>query len=173
LAEHSLDTDLPIPPLEMRELVGPTDDAAYGNPSRAPIYGVPAARFDPVLEFGCGCGRWARQMTPQHPRPRCYVGFDLYAGMIRWCHDNLEPRAPGFNFVHHDVDYAFDPGNGKPPMRPMPAEDGSVSLLIAVSVFTHLVQPTQSTICERLPASFARMGRLPRASFCSIRKSFR
>jgi len=125
----------------MRRLVGPTDEAAYDNPSRAPILGVPEARFDSVLEFGCGCGRWARLMLQQHQRPRRYVGFDLNPGLIRWCQDNLAPCAPSFSFLHHDVDYPLqNPGDGKPPLRPMPAEDGTIGLLIAVPVFTHTTQ---------------------------------
>ncbi len=140
MADPSL-ADLPIPPFEMRQLVGPTDEAAFENPSGAPILNVPQARFDAVLDFGCGCGRLARQMLQQHPRPGRYVGFDLHFGMIRWCNDNLAPRAPGFSFVHHDVHNAsFNPDPTKPLLRPMPAETGAFSLLIALSVFTHTIQ---------------------------------
>jgi tRNA (mo5U34)-methyltransferase len=132
---------LPIPPFEMRQLVGPTDEVAFDNPSRAPILNVPEVRFDAVLDFGCGCGRLARQMLQQHPRPRRYVGFDLHAGTIRWCSGNLAPCAPGFSFMHHDVqNISFNPDPGKPLVRPMPAESGTFSLLIALSVFTHTIQ---------------------------------
>jgi SAM-dependent methyltransferase len=135
-------TALPIPPFEMRQLVGPIDEAAFENPTGALIFEVPESRFDSVLDFGCGCGRLARQMLQQKVRPRRYVGFDLHAGMIRWCQSNLAPRAPGFTFLHHDVDNSlFNPGERKPPLRPMPAEDSSISLLIALSVFTHTIQP--------------------------------
>jgi SAM-dependent methyltransferase len=132
---------LPIPPFEMRQLVGPTDEAAFDNPGGTPIYDVPETRFDTVLDFGCGCGRLARQMLQQHPRPRRYVGFDLHAGMIRWCNKYLAPHAPGFSFLHHDVHNAsFNPDPKKPLVRPMPAESGGFSLLIAHSVFTHTIQ---------------------------------
>jgi len=125
----------------MRQLVGPTDEAAFDNPSGDPILEVSASQFDVVLDFGCGCGRLARQMIQQRFRPRRYLGFDLHFGMVRWCRANLAPRAPGFEFLHHDVgNPAFNPGPGKPPMLPMPAEDGAFSLVIAFSVFTHTVQ---------------------------------
>jgi SAM-dependent methyltransferase len=141
MPEPLFNANLPIPPFEMRQLVGPTDEAAFDNPSGAPILGIPEARFDSVLDFGCGCGRLARQMMQQHPRPRRYVGFDLHAGMIRWCRDNLAPRAPGFSFLHHDVhNSSFNPGKRKPSLLPMPAKDGAVSLLVALSVFTHTTQ---------------------------------
>jgi SAM-dependent methyltransferase len=125
----------------MRQLVGPTDESAFENLTGAPILNLPEARFDSVLDFGCGCGRLARQMLQQRPRPHRYIGFDLHAGMIRWCQNNLAPHARGFTFLHHDVEYSlFNPSNNKPQVRPMPAEDGSVSLLIAWSVFTHTIQ---------------------------------
>jgi SAM-dependent methyltransferase len=133
-------TALPIPPVEMRQLVGPTDEAAFDNPGRAPIFGLAPERFDHVLDFGCGCGRLARQMLQQVPRPRRYAGFDLHAGMIRWCRRNLGPLAPGFTFTHHDVaNRGFNP-RGRKAVRPMPADSRSISLLIAHSVFTHTIQ---------------------------------
>lgn len=132
---------LPIPPFEMRQLVGPTDETAFENLSGDPILGVDAARFDAVLDFGCGCGRLARQMMQQRAKPRRYVGFDLHPGMIGWCQQKLAERHPNFTFIHHDVDNAyFNPGAGKPPLRPMPAGDGEFSLIIALSVFTHTIQ---------------------------------
>ena len=132
---------LPIPPFEMRQLVGPTDEAAFDNPSGDTILQVPETQFGAVLDFGCGCGRLARHMIQQRNRPERYVGFDLHPGMIRWCQNNLTPRAPGFTFKHHDVDNpSFNPGPGKPQLLPMPAEDGAFSLVVALSVFTHTVQ---------------------------------
>jgi SAM-dependent methyltransferase len=141
IRDQTMGAKLPIPPFEMRQLVGPTDESAYENLTGAPILNVPEARFDSVLDFGCGCGRLARQMLQQRPRPRRYIGFNLHAGMIRWCRNNVAPHAPGFTFLHHDVEnQSFNPGKGKPILRPMPAENGSVSLLIALSVFTHTIQ---------------------------------
>jgi SAM-dependent methyltransferase len=132
---------LPIPPFEMRQLVGPTDEALFDNPSRAPIFDVASERFDHVLDFGCGCGRLARQMLQQVPRPRRYTGFDLHGGMIKWCRAHLAPFDPSFTFLHHDVfNPCLNPGPFKRSVRPMPAEDRSISLLIAHSVFTHTIQ---------------------------------
>jgi SAM-dependent methyltransferase len=132
----------PIPPFEMRQLVGPTDEAAFDNPSRAPIYGnVPEAQFSEVLDFGCGCGRNARRLLQQTARPRRYVGFDLHPGMIKWCKQEITSRAPEFTFHHHNVyNRSFNPGLLKPRQRKMPADDQSFSLVIAHSVFTHTTQ---------------------------------
>jgi ubiquinone/menaquinone biosynthesis C-methylase UbiE len=134
---------LPLPPPEMRRLVGPSDPKAFDNPAGAPVLpGVPVTSSEEVLDFGCGCGRLARQFIQQRPRPRRYVGIDLNRSMIQWCADNLTPHAPGFEFHHHDVyNYQFNPGPGKPETLPLPAPDSSFTLAIAWSVFTHLTEP--------------------------------
>ena len=133
--------ELPVPPLEMRELVGPTDAAAFDNPSGDLVFpDLAPDSYESVLDFGCGCGRVARQLIQQQPRPRSYVGADLHRGMIEWCRRNLEPHAPGFRFVHHDIEQPeFNPG-GTSRVLPLPAADSSISLMVAISVFTHTFQ---------------------------------
>jgi SAM-dependent methyltransferase len=134
--------DLPIPPIEMRQAVGPTDPEAFDNPYGAPVFpDLPAAAYRSVLDFGCGCGRLARQMIQQQPQPEQYLGIDLHPVMIEWCRNNLTPAAPSFEFRHHDVHYpSWNPGEGKPDVLPFPGADGERSLVIAHSVFTHLIQ---------------------------------
>lgn len=129
---------LPLPPLALRELVGATEDLLYDNPSGAPLFGLQAEAYDFVLDFGCGCGRLARQFIQQDPRPRRYVGLDLHRGLVEWCRHHLAPRAPGFEFHHQDV---FSKGlnpEGKPDVLPFPVPDHGVSLMLAWSVFTHV-----------------------------------
>jgi SAM-dependent methyltransferase len=126
----------------MRELVGPTDPAAFDNPDGSFVVpDLDASYFEAVFDWGCGCGRLARQLIQQRTRPRRYVGVDLHRGMIEWCRRNLEPHAPGFQFFHHDVyEMAFNPGPEKARWLPFPVEDASFSLAIAWSVFTHVSQ---------------------------------
>jgi len=133
---------LPLPPPEMRALVGPTEAAAFDNSSGDPIFSdLEATQYDAVFDFGCGCGRLARQLMQQRHRPRRYVGIDLHRGMIEWCRRELAPHVGGFDFIHHDVyELAFNP-DGREPWLPFPVEDGGFSLLIAYSVFTHVNQP--------------------------------
>src|SRR5262245_62093652 len=98
----SLPSALPVPPFEMRQLVGPTDPAMFDNPSGAPVFaGLPDGAYDNVFDFGSGCGRLARQMMQQSPRPAAYRGIDLHQGMVRWCQENLTPANPNFTFEHH------------------------------------------------------------------------
>jgi SAM-dependent methyltransferase len=133
---------LPVPPAEMRALVGPTELAAFENPSGGLVFPYLAVdAYHSVFDFGCGCGRVARQLLQQDERPQRYLGVDLHAGMIRWCQENLTPRAPEFEFVHHDVfDDSFNPGEGKPRWTSFPAADGEFTLVNAISVFTHLTE---------------------------------
>lgn len=101
-------------------------------------------QYEMVLDFGCGCGRVARLLAQaERPMPKRYLGIDLHAGMIGWCSENLAPRLPGFEFEHHDVyNPGLNPDPTLPRMLPLPVADQSVSLLTAVSVFTHLTQET-------------------------------
>lgn len=137
-----ISTELPIPPLEMRQLVGQTDVSAFDNSTGALIFDfVDASAFKSVFDFGCGCGRLARQLIQQRPRPERYIGIDLHAGMIRWCQRNLAPAAPAFTFLHHDVyNYHFNPNGVRDQVLPFPAESKSFTLVEAWSVFTHLVE---------------------------------
>ncbi len=136
---------LPIPPLEMRELVGPTDLEAFDNPTGALVFDymepkLDARVYERVFDFGCGCGRLARQMMQQRPRPKQYVGIDIHQGMIRWCQRNLQTAAPNFRFFHHDVfNVRFNPKSTNS-TAPFPVTDERFSLVIAHSVFTHLTE---------------------------------
>ncbi len=59
--------------------------------------------------------------------------------MVEWCRRNLQPVAPAFEFLHHDVfELGFNPGEDKARWLPFPVGDSEFSLVIAWSVFTHL-----------------------------------
>src|SRR5262249_35026287 len=136
---------IPMPPFEMRWLIGPTDPAMFDNPDGAPLYApydLPLSAYDSVFDFGCGCGRIARLLLQQTPRPRRYVGIDIQKAFIDWCKQNLTPVDPNFQFFHHDV-YSLScaPENTLRLAEPFPVPDGEFSLVIAHSVFTHLLRP--------------------------------
>lgn len=135
-------TDIPIPPEEMRQLVGGLPPEFYDNPSGDLVLpGTCEEDYRAVLDFGCGCGRIARQLLQHRPRPGRYLGIDLHRGMIDWCRANLKPLDPGFDFIHHDVFSAgLNPGADKPPVLPFPVADDEFTLVNAMSVFTHLIE---------------------------------
>jgi SAM-dependent methyltransferase len=133
---------LPLPPLEMRRLIGPTENEAFDNPTRGLVYPyLDEAHYESIFDFGCGCGRVARQLILQNPQPGRYFGIDLHRGMIEWCRANLAPHAPNFTFEHHDVFAAsLNPREDAPRTRPFPVESGAFTLINAWSVFTHLTE---------------------------------
>jgi SAM-dependent methyltransferase len=129
-----------MPPLQFRRLVC-HDDALFALPHPGALvfpYVAPE-HYRAVFDFGCGCGRLARQLLVQEPRPRHYVGVDIHKGMIGWCQDNLSPLDPGFSFYHHDVwNLGLASDNTRQMTSPFPVASSQFSLVIAHSVFTHL-----------------------------------
>lgn len=133
--------DPPLPPVELRKLVGPTEPGFYDNPNGRPLFeGLSSRVYDVVLDFGCGCGRLARQLIQQEPRPRRYIGVDLHRGMVSWCRRELSPYARGFEFHHHNVRNAGLNPSGTEEQMPLPAAQEEVTLFIAWSVFTHVLE---------------------------------
>ncbi len=128
-----------MPPLALRQLVGPTEDAFFDNPSGARVFtDLPPHADEFVFDFGCGCGRVARQLMQQAVPPRGYLGIDIHRGMIQWCTRELAPHAAQFRFAHHDVfNVSLNP-EGSRALVGFPLADRSVSLMIAWSVFTHV-----------------------------------
>ncbi len=131
---------IPMPPVELRLMVSTPDPDYYDNPNGVPIIGgVPLDAYGAVFDFGCGCGRIARQLLQQNPKPRRYVGIDIHKGMIDWCRNNLTPVDSNFQFFHHDVySPCYGLNNNLQLTEPFPVKDEEFSLVIAISVFTHL-----------------------------------
>jgi SAM-dependent methyltransferase len=137
----SMSTTVPIPPIEFRRLVGLPDERFFdGSIQGTPFDHLPSYCFDSVLDFGCGIGRLAASLIRRPQPPRRYLGIDRHKGMIDWCRANLSPLAPEFYFEHHNVFHEVLNAEGTPGHLPLPAGDGSVTLFIAWSVFTHLLE---------------------------------
>lgn len=78
------------------------------------------------LDFGCGSGRITRHLSDAHPGPRRIFGVDVDRAAVEWCRRHL----PGEFLV-----------GGSAPPTPLP--EASVDVVCAVSVFTHMDEPTQ------------------------------
>ena len=128
----------PFPPQElMQNVSGLTVDrdfAAHG----AHFWEVfslllrrPLASFSPILDFGCGCGRLAR-LFKGHPGE--VHGCDIDARHVEWVRRNLD-------FVR-----ALDTR----PNEAVAYRDRTFELLIAISVFTHLDEPTQDLLLSEM-----------------------
>lgn len=132
---------IPLPPPEMRDLVGGLGPERFDNRSGGLVYPyLPEQVFESVFDFGSGCGRLARRLIQQRPRPRRYLGIDLHLGMVKWCQTHLTAVAPNFRFIHHDVFNAGLNPDGKARTLAFPIEGEVFSFVEAWSVFTHLTQ---------------------------------
>jgi SAM-dependent methyltransferase len=120
---------LPLPPARLRVRVAGTASAGWflegGRLAAETIRDVlerNGTRLDDLrtkLDFGCGCGRVLRHMA--NLRGEIY-GADVDAHAIAWCRENL----PFAHFERNDL------------ALPLSHDNGSLDLVFALSVFTHL-----------------------------------
>jgi SAM-dependent methyltransferase len=96
-----------------------------------------------VLDIGCGCGKLARLLM-YHPYVKKYVGFDVYKPSIDWSLETIVPRT-GPRFEFHLIDVISATYNPRGQVRGtevvFPADDGTIDLAFASSLFTHLFEP--------------------------------
>lgn len=133
-----------MPPVEYRQMVGPVDERAFDNPTGDLVWGPldfgplgSGEAYSRVFDFGCGCGRSARQLLQQQSPPDKYVGVDINKDMIKWCNANLGSKSTKFYF--HDVwSLTSAPNNTKNSTLPIAQHGDDFSLINAHSVFTHI-----------------------------------
>ena len=94
-----------------------------------------------VLEIGCGIGRDAIPLIDILGPTGSYVGTDVIRESVDWCRANISARHPNFTFEWHDIaDSLHNPaGTLQPAAVRLPAEDRSIDLFFAQSVFTHML----------------------------------
>lgn len=95
-----------------------------------------------VLDVGCGYGRVAVQLA-SYLETGEYCGFDIDAQAIRWCRRQISSRHPNFWFAHVDVANGYYNRGGPTTADTFtfPCADSSVDVVIATSLFTHLLPP--------------------------------
>ena len=124
--------DVPLPPRELAERIGPLychDLADYedaGRRIREEILQLLPAGWTlegkSVLDFGCGAGRTLRHFLDYAERSTFY-GCDIDLPSVEWLQSQLSPPFKVF-------------ANQEAP--PLPLEAGSLDLIWAISVFTHI-----------------------------------
>ena len=127
---------LPLPPYELAWRVGPLDPgdpmADYERIGQRIHDQLVACLPDDwswqgkrVLDLGCGAGRVLRHLLPYADQGAELHGCDIDRPSIEWLKANLSPP------VHAFTNEA---------LPPLPLPDGSIDLIIATSVFTHIYQ---------------------------------
>lgn len=134
---------LPYPPPELANRVGALrrrdshdEYDAIGRACRDQVDAIlPAGWTWPgkrVLDFGCGAGRMLRHFAREATGAE-FVGCDIDEPSIDWLNANLNPPFRGF--VNRRV-------------PPLALGDGSIDLIYAFSVFTHLAHAWSSWLLE-------------------------
>jgi SAM-dependent methyltransferase len=132
----SANDGLPVPPRHLITLVaGRPDEVAFSEGGRtharqilelAKRWGALARSESRVLDFGCGCGRIARWIAADVVGGDGeFIGMDVNPRLVAWCAANLPGR--------------YITNEPKPPLA-LPA--GSLDLVYAYSVLTHLRRDT-------------------------------
>jgi SAM-dependent methyltransferase len=96
---------------------------------------------DSVLEIGCGIGRMAILLAEWVQPPGRYIGFDVVPASISWCVENISSRHPHFRFDLYDIaNTAYNPlGEIDASSVRFNYSDGAFDVILAVSVYTHLI----------------------------------
>lgn len=134
IEQHDLS---PVPPVGLRVRVGGWEDPDHFLGVGRKIFwdvkrllgsvGRALPEFCSILDFGCGCGRLTRYLRSSPPR--IVRACDIDAEALAWCRENLGATGVAF------TDTAA--------MPPLPFDPGSLDLVIAISVFTHLPEAMQ------------------------------
>jgi ubiquinone/menaquinone biosynthesis C-methylase UbiE len=131
----------PLPPLWLRRHVGPVgkfESAARETAAMVVRLGlVPAGAR--MLDVGCGCGAMVEALLELAGSAGRYTGFDVHEPSVRWCrrHFGGDARCT-FEAARVASPYGARAGGSVGTYR-FPAAAGQVDLVLAKSVFTHLV----------------------------------
>jgi SAM-dependent methyltransferase len=152
-----------IPPRRLAGYVGDSDFAATGEEFLGHFRELAGLRAqDRVLEIGCGIGRMARVLVPVLRPPGSYDGFDVVDSGIAWCQERYRDTPAPFRFVHADLrNSAYNPGGTLDAgSYRFPVEDGACDLVIATSLFTHLLPAAAEHYLAEVARVLAPAGRL-------------
>jgi len=108
-----------------------------------------------VLEIGCGCGRGALSLIPEVQDEGMYYGLDMIPDLIDFCRHEITSCYKNFNFfavkdnnplydnlVRDKLTHLFIDDNELDKLN------GTVDLVMAFSVFTHLQQREASAMLQ-------------------------
>ena len=154
----------PLVPTRRLQFVGRGDFAETGDEFLGHFREL--AGLEPherVLDVGCGIGRMARPLTGYLDRQRgSYQGFDVNRDGIGWCRRRYARRHPNFHFQVADLyNRRYHPGGAYLASEyRFPFDDGCFDLVIATSVYTHLLEQEADHYLAESTRVLAEGGRL-------------
>ena len=133
----------PLPPLWLRRHTGPVarfEIAARETAEFLDRLGL-ARPGDTVVDIGCGAGAMVPQFARRLGPGGRYVGFDVHAPSIDWCRARYA-HDPRMSFTLAEIASAYGTASGAPATSfRFPIEGAAADLVLAKSVFTHLLAP--------------------------------
>jgi len=115
-----------------------------------------------VLDLGCGFGRVAIPLTEYLSATARYDGVDVVPDAVSWCRRNIEHLHPGFRFHYADLaNTMYNPtGTVQAADYEFPCQDGSVDLVFATSLFTHMLPADVTQYLRQSARVLSPQGRL-------------
>jgi SAM-dependent methyltransferase len=158
-----------LPPFSMRRFIGEarwdvggTDFRNNGRHFAEKMRDAGLHSASHVLDIGSGCGRIAIPLTHELGPSGSYTGLELSRPLADWCSANITPRQPNFRFVHSDLkNPMYNPeGRGYPLTYVLPFDHGAFDLIVATSVFTHLLPEIATRYLQQCARVLQPNGRL-------------
>jgi SAM-dependent methyltransferase len=137
-----------LPPFSMRRFVGEArwdingqDFSNTGRHFADKLRDAGLRSNSRILDLGSGCGRIAIPLTSILDTTGSYTGLELSAPLVEWCQSHITPSYPNFRFLQCDIRSPFynPSGRDNPLDYRFPFVDGAFDLIVATSIFTHLL----------------------------------
>jgi cyclopropane fatty-acyl-phospholipid synthase-like methyltransferase len=155
-------TEIPLPPPRMRmggvHFASDADFVAGGVRDVRLLADVAGLTRDSrLLDWGCGAGRLAIGIKQEWHHIADYHGVDVQKKLIRWATNHLADDHTRFTLVNQRNDRYNPDGN---PRRRIPADPGTVDVLYAYSVFSHMLTDDVAGYARAMAEALAPEGRI-------------
>lgn len=140
------------PPRRLR-FIGDGDFATIGNEFAEHLCNLAGLAPDHrILDVGCGVGRIAIPLLDYVSAHGAYEGFDIVPRAIRYCTRYVTARNPRFRFTLVDLrNRAYRPKSGSSAATfHFPYPDSAFDVVVATSVFTHLLPDEAENYLEQI-----------------------
>ena len=145
-----------VPDSEIRTWVGPFwDKAKYLESGRVECEKAIALLglkpWHHMIDLGCGCGRMTIHLAEFLNNQGSYMGIDNSKPLLDWCIARIQPNYDNLHFQFVDVyNGGCNPeGTMSPQQMRIDARDGSIDVVLAHSLFTHmLIDDIESYLAE-------------------------